>query len=104
MQNEKFNNYDVFHSFLVENADYEGYFELPVIKTSKLIPEKLVPFSKAMSKTWNDFDCWVMFYEHDIKFERLGITDSNTCAQCLLNFRSAVLSGFARRQPCFTLQ
>ena len=26
----------------------------------------------------------------------LGITDSNTCAQCLLNFRSAVLSGFAR--------
>ena len=26
----------------------------------------------------------------------LGIRDSNTCAQCLLNFRSAVLSGFAR--------
>ena len=30
--------------------------------------------------------------------KEIGITDSNTCAQCLLNFRSAVLSGFARRQ------
>lgn len=26
------NNYDVFHSFLVKNADYKGYFELPAIK------------------------------------------------------------------------
>ena len=32
------------------------------------------------------------------EYKREGITDSNTCAQCLLNFRSAVLSGFARRQ------
>ena len=72
MTNEKFNNnYDVFHSFLVEDADYEGYIELPKIKTSNLIPKKLVPFSKEMSKTWKDFDCWVMFYEHDVKFERL---------------------------------
>ncbi len=34
----------------------------------------------------------------------IGIRDSNTCAQCLLNFRLLALSGFARRQPCFTLQ
>ncbi len=35
MTTEKFNNnYDVFHSFLVENADYDGYFELPIIRTS----------------------------------------------------------------------
>ena len=71
MTTEKFNNnYDVFHSYLVEDADYEGYIELPKIKASNLIPQKLVPFSKAMSKTWEDFDCWVMFYEHDVKFER----------------------------------
>ena len=24
-----------------------------------------------MSEKWEDFDCWVVFYEHDIKFERL---------------------------------
>ena len=40
-----------FRSFLVENADYDGHFELPVIKTSNLILRKLVPFSKAMAKT-----------------------------------------------------
>ena len=40
MTNEKLNNGDVFRSFLVENADYDGDFELPKIKTSSLIPEK----------------------------------------------------------------
>ncbi len=72
MTKEKFNNvYDVFNSFLVTNADYDGYIELPVVKTSDLLPDKVITFSKAMSKTWNDFDCWVAFYEHDRKFERL---------------------------------
>lgn len=71
MTDEKFNNYDVFRSYLVENADYEGYFELPVIKTSDLLPNKVVTFSKAMSKSYNDFDCWIVFYEHDKNFERL---------------------------------
>ena len=71
MNNEKFNNYDVFHSFLVENAEFDGYIELPVIKTSNQLPEKVVAFSRAMSETWNDFACWVIFYEHDVKYERL---------------------------------
>ena len=71
MNNEKFNNYDVFHAFLVENADFDGYIELPVIKTSDKLPEKVVTFSKAMSKSWSDFDRWVVFYEHDKEFERL---------------------------------
>lgn len=65
------NNYDVFHSFLVENADYDGYFELPVIRTSNQLPNKVITFSKAMSKAWRDYDCWVIFYEHDRDFERL---------------------------------
>ncbi|MBR2404550.1 MAG: DUF4417 domain-containing protein [Clostridia bacterium] len=64
-------NYDVFHSFLVENADYEGHIELPVIKTSDKLPKKVVTFSKAMTKSWTDFDCWVVFYEHDKEIERL---------------------------------
>ena len=65
------NNYDVFHSFLVEKADYDGYFELPKIRTSSQLPDSVITFSKAMARTWKDFDCWVMFYEHDVKFERL---------------------------------
>ena len=62
---------DVFHSFLVENAEYDGYFEFPKLKTSDALPEKVITFSKAMSKAWKDFDFWIVFYEHDEKFERL---------------------------------
>ena len=65
------NNYDVFHSFLVEKADCDGYFEFPKIRTSSQLPDRVITFSKAMARTWNDFDCWIMFYEHDVKFERL---------------------------------
>ena len=71
MKNGNFDDYDVFRSFLVKNAEFDGYIELPKIKTSDVLPEKVVTFSKAMSRTWNDYDCWVVFYEHDIKFERL---------------------------------
>lgn len=70
MDAEKFNNnYDVFNSFLVKNADYEGYIELPKIRTSDLLPDKLIPFSKAVAGSQKNFDGWVMFYEHDVKFE-----------------------------------
>ena len=71
MNIEKFNNYDVFHAFLVEKAEYDGKYELPVIKTSILITDHIVTFSKAMAQAWKNFDCWVMFYEHDKNFERL---------------------------------
>ncbi|MDP4119239.1 MAG: DUF4417 domain-containing protein [Bacillota bacterium] len=71
MTTEKFNNYDVFHAFLVEDADYEGLFEMPKVRTSRFIPDKVITFSKAMSKACTDFDSWVIFYEHDTKFERL---------------------------------
>ena len=69
---EKFNkNYDVFHAFLVKNAEYDGRIELPCIRTSDEIPNQLIPFSRAMEKATVDFNQWVMFYEHDVKFERL---------------------------------
>ncbi len=61
---------DVFRSFLVQNANYDGYIELPVIKTSDDLPKKIVTFSKAMRKTYSDFDAWVAFYEYDRFFER----------------------------------
>ena len=64
-------NYDVFNSFLVSNAEYDGNMEMPRIRTSKEVPNKIVTFSKAMSQKWNDFDYWVVFYEHDQKFEKL---------------------------------
>lgn len=63
--------YDVFHSFLVENADYVGKYEMPVIKTSDNIPKNVITFSKAMERKTTDFNQWIVFYEHDVGFERL---------------------------------
>lgn len=62
---------DVFRSFLVSEAQYSGKFELPAIKTSSLLPESVIPFSKAMNKSCKCFDSWIVFYEHDNGFERL---------------------------------
>ena len=71
MKIEKFNTLDVFHAFLVENAEYDGRIELPVLRTSNSIPDRIVTFSKAMAKERTDYDLWVHFYEHDKYFERL---------------------------------
>ncbi len=66
---------DVFRSFLVKNATYEGNLEIPVIKPEKQIPRKLISFSKAISS--RDFDCWVHFYEDDVAFERIWNNPKN---------------------------
>lgn len=95
MTNEQFNNYyDVFHSFLVTNADYDGYFEMPKIKTSIYIPNRVVTFSKAMAKNMNDFDQWVLFYEHDKNFERLW-NNPRLYLNRLKNFRGIISPDFS---------
>jgi len=60
---------DVFHAFLVENATYEGFLEIPEIDYGDFRPNKLMAFSKAISS--KDYDCWVHFYEDDAAFERI---------------------------------
>lgn len=60
---------DVFHAFLVKNANYAGNEEIPCVKTSNLLPEKVISFSKAV--TSKEYDSWIHFYEHDYKFEKL---------------------------------
>ena len=97
-------NYDVFHAFLVEDADYDGVLELPVIKTSDLIPEKIIAFSKAMSRAWTDFDCYVHFYEHDKNFERLWNNPRRISAYfaqicAWTNFRFKAGCSFSPKRP-----
>lgn len=60
---------DVFHAYLVENADYDGIDEIPCLKTSKKIPQGIITFSQALNSC--DYDKWVAFYEHDVKFVRI---------------------------------
>ena len=40
-------NIDVFHAFLVKNANYAGKEEIPCVETSNLLPEKVIPFFKS---------------------------------------------------------
>lgn len=60
---------DVFRSFLVRNATYDGILEMPCIKSVDAIPNKLTAFSKAIRS--KDFDSFVHFFEDDIEFERI---------------------------------
>lgn len=71
IKRDKYNNYDVYKAFLVQEADYIGDIELPIIKTSSKLPRKVITFSKAMSDKCKEYDSWIVFYEYDIKFERL---------------------------------
>jgi hypothetical protein len=59
---------DVFNAFLVKDANYDGDGEIPCVRTSCLIPTKVVTFSKARQQS--DFNQWIHFYEYDEKFER----------------------------------
>jgi hypothetical protein len=67
--NERNGCKDVFKSFLVTNCEYDGMLEIPIIKKETDVPRKLIPFSKA--KTSSDKNCYVHFYEDDVRFERI---------------------------------
>ncbi len=52
---------DVFNAFLVEKATYDGFYEIPRIRPTYDVPERIISFSKALST--KDYDQWVHFYE-----------------------------------------
>ncbi len=60
---------DVFHSYLVHNAKYDGTLEIPVIAQESALPNQLISFSKALRT--EDYNQWVHFYEDDGNFERV---------------------------------
>ena len=61
--------YDVFKAWLVEDAQFDGEYEFPIIGDSGKIPERVIPFDKAVGN--KDYDQWVHFYIHDREFERI---------------------------------
>ena len=60
---------DVFNAFMVENANYAGNLEIPILDTCNEIPKDLVCFSKINQST--DYKSWIHFYEHDYVIERI---------------------------------
>ena len=61
--------YDVFKAWLVEGAQFNGKYEFPQIGGSGKIPERVIPFDKAIGN--KDYDQWVHFYIYDREFERI---------------------------------
>lgn len=55
---------------MLEGAEYAGPLDMPVLAGVQAQPNRLVPFSDAMSASWGDFDCWVHFFEDDRNIER----------------------------------
>ena len=60
---------DVFHAFLVQDAEYDGDQEIPKIAPIDSRPNRMIPFSKI--RQTNDYNQWVHFYEDDASFERV---------------------------------
>lgn len=61
---------DTFHAFMVDGASFDLEYDMPLIRDDAFVPTALVPFSVAMRRNWNDFDCAVHFCERDQDIER----------------------------------
>ena len=65
---------DVFRAFLIENSQFAGMYDMPVLRAEHGVPRKLIRFSEACREK-KDYNQWVMFYENDFKFESKIIID-----------------------------
>lgn len=66
-------NYDLYRGVLnadlAQNIEPSGPWEIPVIHRTKVVPDTVVPFDKAVSS--NKPDSWIHFFIHDRQFSRL---------------------------------
>ncbi|MCR5662524.1 MAG: DUF4417 domain-containing protein [bacterium] len=83
---------DVFHPFMLRAATYDGYLEIPCLKPENSLPSKLISFSKAISS--KDYECWVHFYEDDVKIERIW-TNPSRYLPVLKRFRGVICPDFS---------
>lgn len=60
---------DVFHAFLVQNAMYDCFLEIPCLSRETKNPSRLIAFSKSIRSV--DYNAWIHFYEDDTAFERI---------------------------------
>jgi hypothetical protein len=68
---------DGFSPELVENAVFDGLFEMPLIRRNSetIIPDGLIPYSRRNTAGHeNDF---LMFYEHDVRFRDIFLDPEN---------------------------
>lgn len=56
---------DTFHAFMLEGAQFDPKFDMPLLEAEHVIPSAIVPFSVAKRAGWTNFDCAVHFCERD---------------------------------------
>lgn len=65
---------DNFSAFLVENADFTGFEELPVLdekRIPKTLPKYIIPFNKIKEFKGNKKECAICFYWEDERFSNI---------------------------------
>lgn len=70
---------DVFGSYLLEDAEFDGYYDIPYVDTKNIeFPDALVPFSKLNKENDNlEKGTYCCFYQHDYQFDgKYGIWNS----------------------------
>lgn len=83
---------DVFKSFLVKNADYEGTLEIPIIKTIRDVPNKIISFKDALLT--KDYNQWIHFYIDDFHFEKVW-SRINQYVKIFKKFNGVILPDFS---------
>ena len=58
-----------FRCELVGDACFSGEYELPILRITRSLPTRAIPFDKA--RTAKEQNQWVHFYIHDYRFECL---------------------------------
>lgn len=65
----------------------EGFYQMPIIKPEKFVPDKLIGFNYA--RTSKDTDCGIHFFIDDYQFERLW-NDPETNIEYLKKYQCAL--------------
>ena len=80
---------DGFNAELVEAAVFTGQLEIPLIKKPKefIIPKSMIPFSERNKS--EDFEEFVCFYEHDIRFRDI-LTSTKEQIASLKKFKGVI--------------
>lgn len=84
---------DVFHASMLENARFDGKLEFPWLKPEQIIPNRMIPYSKA--KYSKDTDQWVIFFEDDVKFESDTWDHPQIALEIIKRFRGAIAPDYS---------
>ena len=60
---------DTFHAYMLEGAEFDLKYDMPLLKPEHVIPDAIVPFSVAKRPNWKNYECAVHFCERDQDIE-----------------------------------